>query len=366
MRIMIVSTYHSSFTMVSSVQSHHLLLIASLGSLCLIAACGGEGNNADNNSTSISDMRVDTGMDMTTGGGSDQGVSPVDMQQGQPDMATPQPDMSTTPPDMTVTPPDQGGMCTDVTVYQDGDGDGYGEGGAMMVCLEAGEDAPDGFARQMGDCNDQDPVAHDGAEGVCNDFVDDDCDGEDEACPTSQPDQMSVPSWDCTGQPPANVYAWASFADGAGYLQDGGCFVFFEGKKDVFYSQRVNISPASADCNARTGCVCPSLNGWPSYDRRLYAFTTSGDPSECEEIALVDHAGEEQPVSNACRKYLYQLHRYDIPYSHVASSLATLERRLTNFSTVEIACLEDAPHNNLPFASLITMEIQYNDGFQKQ
>lgn len=260
-------------------------------------------------------------------------------------------------------------MCVDTTVHIDEDGDGYGVAGdgSMQVCLVPGAPAPDGYQVRAGDCKDDDPLAHDMAEGICNDNVDDDCDGVDEACPTSQPDQMSVPSWDCAGSPPTNVYAWAKFEDGKGYFKDGGCFVFFEGKKDVFYVTRhlfrENTDP---NCDKINGCVCPSLNGWPSYDRRLYAFSLRGTPERCDPISLRDHAGEEQVVSNSCRKYLYQLHFYDIPYSYVSSSLDALDERLTRFDRVEIACAEDAPHANLPFASLLTTTIEYNDDFVKQ
>ncbi|CAN0319894.1 unnamed protein product, partial [Laminaria digitata] len=171
---------------------------------------------------------------------------------------------------------------------------------------------------------------------------------------------LDVPSWDCQGDAPPNVYAYARYDDGKGYLKDGGCFVFFEGAKETFYAQRVGVEPAAADCTGRYGCVCPSMGGWPSYDRRLYALTLDGSPEDCENLELVDHAGESQPVSNSCRKYLYQLHRYEIPFSHVASSKEAIDLRLNNFSTVEIACLRDAPHANLPFASLITTEIVMN------
>ncbi len=71
-------------------------------------------------------------------------------------------------------------------------------------------------------------------------------------------------------------------------------------------------------------------------------------------------------MSNSCRKYLYQLHDYDIAYSHVATTVDALERRLSAFPSVEIACLRDAPHRTLPFASLLTADIQRNPDFVKK
>ena len=278
----------------------------------------------------------------------------------------------TTSPDIGPNRPDMGqvpDMCLDTTVYPDEDGDGYGvmSDAAMQVCLNPGDSAPSGYQTRAGDCRDDDPLAHDMAEGICNDNVDDDCDGADEDCPTSQPDQMTVPSWDCTGTPPDNVYAWAKFADGGGYFQDGGCFAFFEGKKDVFYVTRhIFRENTDPNCDKINGCVCPSLNGWPSYDRRLYAFSLRGDAEACDPISIRDHGGEDQAVSNSCRKYLYQMHFYDIPYSYVSSSIDALEQRLELFAKVELACAEDAPHANLPFKSLLTTTIEYNPGFIKQ
>ena len=172
------------------------------------------------------------------------------------------------------------------------------------------------------------------------------------------------------------VLAWASFPDGGGYFADGGCFVVFEARPGEFYV-RHNLQRADPRC-AQTvaGCTCPTNPlGRTSWDRRLYALTlaSSGvageelddarDAQQCDELALVDHAGERQPVSNDCRKYLYQLHRYDIPVSYLATGEATARRRLALFPTVELACLRDRPHASLPFRSLVRSPWVLNDGF---
>jgi len=268
-------------------------------------------------------------------------------------------------------PPDKARACVDTVVCKDGAGDASGIAeDTMTVCLRPGEQPPDGYATMAGDCNDADPLQYAGAAGVCGDNVDDDCDEMDEACPETLPaDQPGMQGdlvWDCQGTPPDFVYAFARMTDGGEYFKNQGCFVFYETSKDAFFVQRANIERLNPCPGERYGCTCPSLNGWSSFDRRLYAFTLQGTPDECAELALIDHAGEEQPVSNACRKYLYQMHRYDIPYSYIASSEAELDRRLELYSTVEIACMADNPHRNLPFASLVTMQIERNPGFKKK
>ncbi len=251
-----------------------------------------------------------------------------------------------------------------VVGYLDEDQDTYGvDDPATNVCTEP---IPSGYAGRAGDCGPDDAWRHPGGDEICDDNVDDDCDGRDADCPTTQGTGLDLPDWDCqTGAPPPNVVAWAYFPDGNGYFQDGGCFVFFEGYPGEFYVTRKNLVRAnnSPDCETLNGCTCPSLNGWPSYDRRLYAFTKA-DRDPCEEIAIRDHGGEDQPVSNACRKYLYQLHYYDIPFTYLTDSVEALRRRLNAFPTVEVACAADTPHQNLPFASLMAAPVQFNDGYQ--
>ena len=101
--------------------------------------------------------------------------------------------------------------------------------------------------------------------------------------------------------------------------------------------------------------------------RRFYAFTLAGDdPATCAPIEIIDHGGETQPVSNDCRKYLYQLHFYDIPYSFIAAGREAIDRRLTLFPTVEVACAADRPHANLPYQSLLTAPIRRNPNYRPQ
>jgi hypothetical protein len=245
-----------------------------------------------------------------------------------------------------------GGQC-----FADADEDGFGAGGEVAC----GGDV----ASRGGDCADADAWRNPDSFEVCGDNLDDDCDGSDLECPTTQANGINLPSWDCEGEVPANVYAYAKLPNGNAYFKDGACFVFFEGLPGEFYVQH-NLERASADarCDTRDGCTCPSLNGWPSYDRRLYAFTLQGDAGDCAEVSIRDHGGEDQPVSNNCRKYLYQLHFYEIPYSFIASGAEALEARLSAFPTVEVACAEDAPHANLPYATLTMGQIVKNEGFR--
>ena len=95
----------------------------------------------------------------------------------------------------------------------------------------------------------------------------------------------------------------------------------------------------------------------------MYAFTLRGTPEDCEDISLIDHGGEEQPVSNDCRKYLYQMHWYELPHSYVARGEEALGRRLRLFPSVEVSCVFDRPHAYLPYQVLLTAPVQLNEGF---
>lgn len=264
---------------------------------------------------------------------------------------------------------DGGMMCMDTTVYADTDADGFGvESDTQVVCLDPGEEEP-GYARESGDCHPVDTWANPAATEICGDNYDDDCDNLDADCPTTQSASLDLPNWDCSGTPPDNVFAYGIFASGDGYYEDGGCFVIFEGLQDEFYVQHnlVRVSQDSS-CTTIAGCVCPSLNGWPSYDRRLYAFTWNGDTDPACELTIQDNGNTEQTVSTGCRKYLYQMHwpGQEITEPYVAGSTTTLDRRLTLFPKLEVACAHDAPHQNLPFQQLLVTDWVRNQGFVKK
>jgi N-acetylneuraminic acid mutarotase len=71
--------------------------------------------------------------------------------------------------------------CITYTYYSDSDGDGYGKTNSPITSSSA--TPPAGYAALAGDCNDTNASVHPGATEVCNNGVDDDCDGNiDEGC----------------------------------------------------------------------------------------------------------------------------------------------------------------------------------------
>lgn len=251
--------------------------------------------------------------------------------------------------------------CQDTTIYADADGDGQAPDGAMTktVCLKSGEAAEAGYARETGDCDDSDPLQFMGSDGICGDHVDDDCDASDEACPESQPAQLDIPDWDCTGTPPANVVAYAQVGEQK-YFSADSCFFFFEASKDLFYVRLKGFERQSA-CTTGNGC-CAEYGG---YDNRMYAFTRS-DADPCEDITISESGGG-QPVSNTCRKYLFQMNATgDNAYSFVAYSIDTLRERLEAFDTIEVACVRDTTLSStaFPFGTLLTTPLVTNESYQ--
>lgn len=352
---------------------------------CALTACSGptgEANNAtpSNNSTAANNSAAannSTATNNTTSNASQNGEMNNNMggnadANSSQNNATPDVDMGSTPTNNMVDGPDMApepdmkpvdDVCQDTTVYVDGDGDGQAADGAdsMQVCLKAGE-APDvGYAREVGDCDDRDPLQFTGADGVCGDNVDDDCDSADEACPTSMPAQLDIPDWDCTGDAPENVVAYSVLPEQQ-YFSAGSCFYFFEGGEDVFYVKLHGFERQQA-CTSGNGC-CAEFGG---YDNRLYAFTTS-DADPCEDI-VISQSGSGQPVSNSCRKYLYQMNMNGGgDYSFVANSIDTLTDRIEAFGDVEIACVRDTTLSSsaFPFGTLATSPIVMNEGYKSR
>jgi len=141
------------------------------------------------------------------------------------------------------------------TWYRDTDGDGYGDAGdALVSCAQQ----PQGYVINADDCDDADAAIHPGANGPCDDGVDNDCDGvvDNEATRWGR-DRDGDGFTD-----PAD--------EGAGVSPDGSCVNGPEGyslasaapdpdDNDFMVPERVSADPARVRIDRpRTGRISPA------------------------------------------------------------------------------------------------------------
>ncbi|MDR6968551.1 hypothetical protein J2X31_002574 [Flavobacterium arsenatis] len=70
-------------------------------------------------------------------------------------------------------------VSENITYYEDFDGDGYGNG---MVTTDSCTGAPEGFVSNFSDCDDDNPNTYPGAVEICDDWSDNNCDGNVDEC----------------------------------------------------------------------------------------------------------------------------------------------------------------------------------------
>jgi len=81
------------------------------------------------------------------------------------------------------------------TWYADADGDGYGDAASIRAACSQ----PSGFVTDATDCDDGDAAVNPGAEEVCNNSLDDDCDADPGDCTFSQDQSLAAADAKLTG-----------------------------------------------------------------------------------------------------------------------------------------------------------------------
>jgi len=97
--------------------------------------------------------------------------------------------------------------------FRDADSDGYGDATAEIQAYAC----PEGYVSDTTDCDDTNPDIYPGAEEICGDGIDQDCNGKDKYCPGADPDYYRDADGDGFGDPDNSL---SFFICPPGYVED--------------------------------------------------------------------------------------------------------------------------------------------------
>lgn len=218
--------------------------------------------------------------------------------------------------------------------------------------------------------DDDDPLTSTTTSGFCDDRRDDDCavnvaDEEcvgvagavplacrsaDEPCPATQPAD-AAPDWDCTGDVPDGVVAYAAYADETNVAVRSFCaYVYASAVVDGDHYVAIRLVNGPTTAGADDACRADV-----AARRHLFFADLDGssDPGACDGVAIV-HPDDvaEQLLSNRCRKMIRNVARNDPAFEpdvqYFAAGADDAAAKLAVLDTAEIACIGIDGTNGAP------------------
>jgi hypothetical protein len=170
------------------------------------------------------------------------------------------------------------------TYYKDSDGDGYGNPDTEKKAFSQ----PSGYVTKSDDCNDSDAAINPGVAEICDDELDNDCDGDSDTDDSDCPEPLlraglfTACSFDAE-----EGISWSTRSATFDCELDGIDTITIDSDRDGDFSDEVNSYEVDADGTMRVGS---SPEGAFSQDGNLLAFTEA-DAADRLNFSIAARAG---------------------------------------------------------------------------